>query len=766
MRYGIFLELGVILLSSVILCGAFTDIPMTVKAQGPTYVSGIIGADTTWSMGESPFVVTGNITVSSNSVLTILPGVDVRLHFLVSIFVEGELIALGAEDSPITFGSNLTPSLPGDWIAIKFNSSSSPNSVIQYSILEHSAYGIWAEGCSPYIAWNSIRNSLLKGTYLQGSNSIVENNRIEDAGIVGIDLFRSNSSLLANTILGTADVAVNLVESNASVSGNYIEGGIDGIYSRISDVLIEGNTIVGTGDAVYLDSSVGSIWGNDLSGNGRGLALANCDGIDAWDNIVLSTGRAIYASFTNATITNSTLSSSLFDFHLQGNSRVTSRGTSFNPSSIEIDPTARLIVQNFLQVVVEEKTGIGISGASVDITDNDDFVNSCSTNQFGYCPWVSLTHQTYFGSNSPIYNETSLKVNYGNTAFERNPRSVNMNTSHTEVFRVRNRPPTINITTPTMNDEVWGTDTIAGVATDIDGEVIDVQLKIGPGPWHSLNISSHTTVQWNYTWNTWTTANGELIVFAKTVDSDGDWNSTSVSLNVFNFGPTVEITSHEDGDVVDGIVELIGEIVDERGNVTSVQLRINDGAWVSVDPIGANWSIWSIWSYDFDSRDFPDGNLEIFMMAGDDQPSNSTKSIMLTVKNADSGSNLFEVTILLVAVLIVASFWGAIVVGRRRRSLRQVPRETIGPLQDKPALAEVESTSIVYECPECGSEVHADDVKCPSCGVQFETEESGEEYHDVESLEADSRLLALENLLESGEISQEIFDLNVAKLKR
>ena len=51
-----------------------------VTASGPTYVSGIILSDTTWTVADSPYIVTGNILVKNGVTLTIEPDVAVKFN--------------------------------------------------------------------------------------------------------------------------------------------------------------------------------------------------------------------------------------------------------------------------------------------------------------------------------------------------------------------------------------------------------------------------------------------------------------------------------------------------------------------------------------------------------------------------------------------------------------------------------------------------------------------------------------------------------------
>ena len=49
-------------------------------SEAQTEVSGVVSSDTTWSLTNSPYTVTGNILVASDVTLTIEAGVTVKVN--------------------------------------------------------------------------------------------------------------------------------------------------------------------------------------------------------------------------------------------------------------------------------------------------------------------------------------------------------------------------------------------------------------------------------------------------------------------------------------------------------------------------------------------------------------------------------------------------------------------------------------------------------------------------------------------------------------
>src|SRR4051812_42744642 len=94
---------------------AVAAVPGAAWSVGPTNVSGTISSDTTWSLANSPYVLTGNVVVAPGATLTIEPGVVVKLNDpFRTMFVDGTLKAIGTAADPIVFTSVKDDSAGGD----------------------------------------------------------------------------------------------------------------------------------------------------------------------------------------------------------------------------------------------------------------------------------------------------------------------------------------------------------------------------------------------------------------------------------------------------------------------------------------------------------------------------------------------------------------------------------------------------------------------------------------------------------------------------
>ncbi|MEM2737758.1 MAG: hypothetical protein QXK93_02070, partial [Candidatus Bathyarchaeia archaeon] len=97
-----------------------------------TYVEGEIGIDTVWTLVDSPFVVSKNVTVREGVTLTIEPGVEIKFGGPFSLIVNGKLVAKGTDEKWVRFTSNKDDSKTGDWGTLLFNGTWQSSSLLEY----------------------------------------------------------------------------------------------------------------------------------------------------------------------------------------------------------------------------------------------------------------------------------------------------------------------------------------------------------------------------------------------------------------------------------------------------------------------------------------------------------------------------------------------------------------------------------------------------------------------------------------------------------
>jgi hypothetical protein len=116
-----------------------------------TNVSGGIFSNSTWTLANSPYIMTGPVVVFPNVTLTIEPGVVIKIKELstntseqVYLELRGKLIAKGTSSNPISFIPFQTPSLGTDyiWQGIMVKTVQGGKAEMDHFIFNNSYYGI------------------------------------------------------------------------------------------------------------------------------------------------------------------------------------------------------------------------------------------------------------------------------------------------------------------------------------------------------------------------------------------------------------------------------------------------------------------------------------------------------------------------------------------------------------------------------------------------------------------------------------------------
>lgn len=247
-----------------------------------TEVFGNITEDTTWTLANSPYIVTGTIQVYAT--LTIEPGVEIRFNQSAGLNIGGKLNATGTENQRIIFTSNTENPSVGDWKEIRFLNSATDalfdnnenylsGSIIKYSQIEYVYSAIIAESSSPYIENNIIRYGK-RGVFLSESSSIIKNNTIYDIIFSQLDL----NGNLGWGVFSWESAPIIINNEIRNCSGGYSGGGSLLTNNIIKDnpvginewsSVIQQNTI--TNNGIGIIGNGGTVSKNNISQNKTGI---------------------------------------------------------------------------------------------------------------------------------------------------------------------------------------------------------------------------------------------------------------------------------------------------------------------------------------------------------------------------------------------------------------------------------------------------------------------------------------------------------------
>ena len=240
-----------------------------------TNVSGGIFFNTTYSLKNSPYIITDNLVLFPNVKLTIEPGVSLRFASNKYFEIRGELIAIGTNVSRITFASNSTTPNKGDWSGIQIKNSLGAKASFEYCDFKYASSSNDSECC-------------YQGGPIYYKQCKFENNTCAISGYTGYDIKIDDSEFNNNTygVTQADKVVTNCIFTNNTyglfqteridVSNSTFTNNGTALYGGRG--LLQNSTI--TNNTVGVDSFFEgfAIRNNVISNNGVGVRTSNYDG--------------------------------------------------------------------------------------------------------------------------------------------------------------------------------------------------------------------------------------------------------------------------------------------------------------------------------------------------------------------------------------------------------------------------------------------------------------------------------------------------------
>jgi hypothetical protein len=216
-------------------------------------VTGTISTNTTWTKANSPYLITGDVTVNENKTLTIEPGAKVRFVPISDdqssgddinrseLRIRGILRAVGTSSDSILFTSNAETPAAGDWYGIRVYDSGS-KAFLDYCRIEYNTYGIRASG------YNSSKTDTISVSHSLFQNGGTALNHT--SGSYRRLFFNNNTVKESDAIYSNAYFYYAQVKNNTVTNGRvYLQTEYEGATAEISN-----NTFTAT---KYTDTAIG-----------------------------------------------------------------------------------------------------------------------------------------------------------------------------------------------------------------------------------------------------------------------------------------------------------------------------------------------------------------------------------------------------------------------------------------------------------------------------------------------------------------------------
>lgn len=263
-----------------------------------------------WTQANSPYLITGNISVPNGSTLTIQPGVTVTFQGNYKLTILGQILAVGNQNDSIKFNAANTSI---GWLGIKFINTSSSNDTSRFSYCDFK-YGNTTSQTFPdnrggifrFVSFSKavISNStfsncsageggaiMCEGCSIKILKNVFSNNTAETNGVIScLGASPSYQSIISGNLF---------INNTATLFGN-AGGGAIGVsdYSIICNNTFIGNKSSGINGicagAIYCaNGSNTKIYNNKISNNqsingGSGAIGSQGNGLEIFNNLIVN----------------------------------------------------------------------------------------------------------------------------------------------------------------------------------------------------------------------------------------------------------------------------------------------------------------------------------------------------------------------------------------------------------------------------------------------------------------------------------------------
>lgn len=150
---------------------------------------------------------------------------------------------------------------------------------------------------------------------------------------------------------------------------------------------------------------------------------------------------------------------------------------------------------------------------------------------------------------------------------------------HLRLASVTNIRPSAAIRIPSAGSFGGGILTAEGIASDSDGDVVRVEMRIDSGPWQT----AAGTTTWNLTFDSRTYADGPHTICARAFDGDAYSNEFCVAVTFDNTAPTLTVLAPvEDTILHEGGIEVRWTVGDSGAGLARLELILDNRAPITL----------------------------------------------------------------------------------------------------------------------------------------------------------------------------------------
>ena len=256
-----------IIISGIALAGAV----QFGTAQSGTNVPDTISKDTTWTQANSPYTLTGPVTVNTGVTLTIEAGAVIDFGNGNYIQVNGTLVATGTNANNIQFNNGTITFTP---VSNGWNELANSGSIIQHADFDACQVNVQSPAKIDHDTFNGGRPNY----DVDASCGVISNNIMTNFYDSGIDC-SGNASVLDNTIIGGNTGGISISSGSPLIQGNLITNNLGtdssqnggGIYvgSTAAAPIIENNALTDNviGIAIGFQEGTGIVEPNIINNN-------------------------------------------------------------------------------------------------------------------------------------------------------------------------------------------------------------------------------------------------------------------------------------------------------------------------------------------------------------------------------------------------------------------------------------------------------------------------------------------------------------------